>query len=319
MSSTLKAVQTRFRAYQLGQAGSSFSYLAGNHFTLIEAVITDVNQPRLLEELAACSKEKIDVLHITSWDQDHCSESGLEWILKNLAPLKIEHPGYVPHTTSAENCMRAITQYRQKWAAKQIAVNVQAIDPPYIRSLEPTAGPGYRDIFYHPRELRDNSNDNSTIKFFRGGSFNVLSLGDVEDRNIAAMLRRCKTLCREVDVMILAHHGADNGFTSKKLLEELKPQIAVCSSNYDNHFDHPRPEIRALLHDQEIKIFTTKTGDVMVRSIGGHTRDFRVTNYCSDTTKVSSQHDYKARKYRWLSMNADSLRNLLHPGFKGLK
>lgn len=60
-------------------------------------------------------------------------------------------------------------------------------------------------------------------------------------------------------------------------------------------------------------------GNVMIQSIGSHARDFRVTNYCSDTTRVSSTNDYKAKKHHWLSMNADTLRNLVRPGFKGLK
>lgn len=239
MSNSLKSVITRFRAYQLGQAGSSFSYFGDGHFTLIEAVITDINRPRLLEELKFCGKTKVDTLHITSWDQDHCSESGLEWILANLAPSKIEYPGYTPHTECGKVCLSAIRAYERRWVTKGYSVKAQAIDPTYITSLEAATQLGYRDIFYHPRHLHDSSNNNSTIKFFRRGSFNVLSLGDVEDQNIAAMLRRCKTLCREVDVMILAHHGADNGFTTKKFLEEINPSVAICSSNYDNEFDHP--------------------------------------------------------------------------------
>jgi competence protein ComEC len=215
--------------------------------------------------------------------------------------------------------LKAIETYRSKHATKGRAVKVQGITPPYIESLNPAKGLGYSDIFYHPKQLRDSSNDNSTIKFFRGGAFNVLSLGDVEDPAIAAMLKRCKTLCREVDVMILAHHGADNGFTTKDLLEKLKPQVAICSSNYSNQFDHPRQEIRELLFEQEIRLFTTKTGDITIHSTGSHTRDFRVRNYIRDGDKLSSEYDYKARKHHWLSMNADSRRNLLHPGFKGLR
>ena len=231
MSNSLKSIQTRFRAYQIATAGSSFSYFAGGHFTLIEAVATDASRQQLLDELSLCGKSTINTLHITSWDQDHCSESGLKWILQKLAPSKIEYPGYEPHTTSGEDCLSAILEYRKKWVSRGSSVRVQAFDSPYIRGLGSTVGPGYCDIVYHPRELSSKSNDNSTIKFFRGGAFTVLSLGDVEGNNIAAMLRRCKTLCREVDIMILAHHGADNGFTKKKLLETLKPQIAVCSSN----------------------------------------------------------------------------------------
>lgn len=168
-------------------------------------------------------------------------------------------------------------------------------------------------------QLQQKSNDNSTIKFFRGGAFNVLSLGDVEDPAIAAMLKRCTTLCREVDVMILAHHGADNGFTTKALLEKLKPQVAICTSNYDNQFDHPRQEVRDLLFEQGIRLFTTKTGDVMIHSTGSHSRDFRVSNFTGNGAKLSSQYDYKARKHHWLSMNADTLRNIVSPGFKGLR
>lgn len=319
MPSSLKSVPTRFRAYQIGQAGSSFSYFADGHFTLIEAVITDVNRPHVVEELKICGKNTIDTLHITSWDQDHCAESGLAWILENLAPSKIEYPGYAPHTECGKASLLAISAYKKRWVTKGYSVKVQAIDPPFIESLESSVQLGYRDIFYHPRQFHDLANNNSTIKFFRRGAFNVLSLGDVEDHNISAMLRRCKTLCREVDVMILAHHGADNGFTTKKFLEELNPSVAICSSNYDNEYEHPRDEIKKLLYDQKIRLFTTKTGDVVIESTGMHRTNYKVTNMCSDSTKVSSVCEYKPRKAHWLSMNADTLRNLLKPGFKGIK
>lgn len=319
MANGFKSIRTRFRAYQLGQAGSSFSYFAGDHFTLVEAVITDVNHSTISEELAICNKTKIDTLHITSWDQDHCSPSGLDWILTNLKPKRIEYPGYMPHTDCGETCMSAIQSYEKHCAKTGSSVKAQAIDPAYIAGLNSAAEFEYENIFYHPKQLQENSNNNSTIKFFRSGSFTVLSLGDVEDPNIAAMLRRCKTLCRETDVMILAHHGADNGFTTKRLLEAVKPSIAICSSNYDNKFDHPRQEIRDLLHEQDIRLFTTKTGDVVVESTGTHRTSYQVTNWCAGSTKVSSVNSYKPRKAYWLSMNADTLRNVLNPGFKGLK
>jgi competence protein ComEC len=311
----LRNVKTRFRAYQLGCAGASYSYYADGHFTLIEAVITELNEVQLREELRICGKTRIDTLHITSWDQDHCSESGLKWILEYLRPSKIEIPGYEHTSTCAINCKKLILAYREE--RRREAVKVQRIDPPYIAGLEKTEGPGYTDIFYHPKELQEGSNDNSTIKFFRRGSFSVLSLGDVESPNIASMIRRAPAVRRETDVLILAHHGADNGFTTKKFLEDVKPSVAICTSNYKNQFDHPRQEIRDLLYEQDIKLFTTKTGDVLVESVGSHNKEYRVTNLCADSTKISSQYSYKARKTRWLSMNADTVRNILHPGTRG--
>lgn len=312
----LKSVVTRFRAYKLGQAGSSFSYFAEDHFTLGEAVVTDANRPQILAEMRICGKSAIDTLHITSWDQDHCSESGLKWILETLTPRKIEYPGYLPSTDCGKACLAMVREYQQRQRNNR-PVKIQPVDPPYINGLKKTEGPGYTDIFYHPREFRECSNDNSIIKFFRRGSFSVLSLGDVEDPNIAAMLRRAKTLCREVDVMILAHHGADNGFTTKKFIRELNPSVAICTSDFDNKFGHPRQEIRDILREQSVDLFTTKNGDVIISSFGSHRVDYGVTNLCADSTKISSRHAFKAKKAHWLSMNADSVRNVLHPGKRG--
>lgn len=316
---SVKPIRTRFRGYQLGEAGSSFSYFADGHFTLLEAMATDLSRPQLRFELAICGKRAVDTLHITSWDLDHCKPTGLEWILANLAPSKIEHPGYEPHTDSGCECLRMIEAYRRSRKARAEPIVVQAIDPPYIASLETAQSLGYRDIFYHPRQLHDQSNNNSSIKFFRRGSFTVLSLGDVEAPEIAAMLRRCKTLCRELDVMILAHHGAHNGFTTKRLLEALQPRVAICSSDHGNRFEHPRDEIRALLYEQGIRLFTTKTGDVVIESIGSHAADYQATNLVSNSTRESSAVRHRARKFEHLSMNSDAIRNVLRPGFKGLR
>ena len=69
---------TRFRAYQLGNKGSSYSYFDGRRFTLVEGRLTDLSRTRLAAELKVCGKTSIDTLHITSWDQDHCTPSELE-------------------------------------------------------------------------------------------------------------------------------------------------------------------------------------------------------------------------------------------------
>jgi competence protein ComEC len=68
----LRSTSTRFRAYQLGTTGSSFSYFDGYFFTLIEARLTYISVNSLIDELQICGKDSIDILHITSWDEDHC-------------------------------------------------------------------------------------------------------------------------------------------------------------------------------------------------------------------------------------------------------
>jgi competence protein ComEC len=311
------SVFTRFRAYQLGEKGSSFSFFAKDHFTLIEARITDKNEPRLRQELAYCGRSYIDCLHITSWDNDHCGEQDLEWILSNLAPRKIEYPGYDPHTDCGKNCLGLITAYQQRSKAKGSAVVAQRVDPTYIRSLSTAAQIGYRDVFYHPKQYYDGSNDNSTVKLFRVGMFNVASLGDIEHANIGSMLRACRIFKSEIDVMILAHHGSSNGVTTKKFLETVRPTVAICSSNYDNQHDHPKQEVRDLLFELDIRLYTTKTGDVIISSQEPHRSHYQVVNLQTDSDGVSSVKTFIAKKSRLLTMNADTLRARANPGPRG--
>lgn len=304
---------TRFRAYQLGEAGSSFSYFDGEHFTLIEARLTDLNMVRIDEELELCGIETIHTLHITSWDNDHCSPSQLSRIFEKYNPLVVEYPGYEPHTESGVESLRLIIEYKKQMSGNKI--KVVRVDPDYIKSLDSAKDYGYADIVYHPKYIDDkSSNNNSTVKQFRCGSFNVLSLGDVECSNLSAYLRRLGSVKNEVDVMVLAHHGADNGFTNAAFIKMVRPRVAIATSNYGNQHDHPRQEIRNLLYEHDVRLYTTKTGDVIVHSTKGHRGHYSVKNLISDSDKVSSGKftEYVAKKMSVLDRHVDNIRSMLN-------
>lgn len=253
-----------------------------------------------------CGVNHISILHITSWDQDHCSPKQLEQILEDLQPRKIEYPGYEPHTDSGKESLRLLRAYKKK----KVTQSVVRVSPEYIRSLDPSSSYGYRNIMYWPKEIDpESANNNSTVKQFRSGCFNVLSLGDVESTQISSLLRRTRTINSEVDVMIMAHHGADNGFTTSAFLKKVSPTLAVASSNYGNHFNHPKPEMRDLLDKNGVRLFTTKTGDLIVKSVGNHTGDFEVLNLKAGSSEVSSHYIGTSRKSRYLVNNEDTLRD----------
>jgi len=303
---TIQTIKTRFRAYQLGSAGSSFSYCSGDKFVLIEGRYCEGNETSIEQELRICGLEQISTLHITSWDQDHCSPTQLEQILEKLRPGKVEYPGYAPHTDCGKDSLAIIKAYKAKRARSTIV----SVTPEYIASLDSASSYGYRNIMYWPKEIdSENANNNSTVKQFRSGCFNVLSLGDVESTQISSYLRRTRTINSEADVMIMAHHGADNGFTTSAFLKAVSPTLAIATSNYGNHFDHPKPEIRELLHKHDVRLFTTKTGDVIVNSIGNHTGQFEVVNLKAGSTEVSSRYVGYARKSQYLRNNEDTLRD----------
>lgn len=289
--------QTRFRAYQLGNDGSSFSYFDGTNFTLIEARLTELSQKSVINELKICGKNTIDVLHITSWDNDHCDPLELGHIFNHFRPTTIEYPSYSPKTDCGKESLDLINKYHAIREKNSHSTTIKTIGPDYINKLSNASAGGHSNILYSPRKEYEKSNDNSTVKLFRSGSFTVLSLGDVESPEIADTLMSSNIAKTEVDVMILAHHGADNGFTTDKFLKTIKPKIAICSSNYDNEYDHPRDTIRELLYQNEIPIYTTKTGDVVLQSINGHKGEFEVINLVSNSEKVSSSKMHVSKRF----------------------
>ncbi len=238
--------------------------------------------------------------------KNHCKPTQLQEIIEKLKPSIIEYPGYEPHSESGVSSLKIIEQFYSDRLVKRVV----SITPSYIEGLEKTTDNyGYKDILYHPKWLsKESSNDNSTVKLFRSGSFNVLSLGDVENPQISSALRRRSSIKKEVDVMILAHHGANNGFTTSSFLKAVSPKVAIVSANYANQYEHPKPEIRELLHKNEIKLFTTKTGDVIIRSTSSHFGNYTVENLKSGSTEVSSSYNFKAKKMHRLKVNSDTIR-----------
>jgi competence protein ComEC len=276
--------------------------------------LTETNKEPLFTEMEACGVDAVDCLHITSWDTDHCTIAELEELLAGLRPTRIECPGYDPSSDNAKACRKLIREYQAVKRNSNRPVTIEYVTPEYINGLVHAERLGFNNVFYHPKHIDpDCSNDNSTVNLFRRGSFNVLSLGDVESVDLSARLRRDKYLRREVDVMILAHHGANNGFTNKRLLQHIEPHVAICSSNWDNQHGHPTQEIRDLLYEQGVILMTTKTGDVIVKSVGRHDGAYEVVNLKAGSTEVSSVYKFTSKKSILLSHNEDTIRQLYSP------
>ena len=313
---TVQSKNTRFRAYQLGTPGSSFSYFDGKNFTLIEARYTDGNRDSIDAEIKECGIENIHTLHITSWDQDHCASGQLSEILECYKPYKIEYPGYTPHTDNGKESLKIINAYK----ASLDKTKIVQVTPEYIDNLDSAKNYGYTDVFYNPKIIdADSSNNNSTVKQFRTGSFNLLSLGDVECTQISSRVRRCNTINKETDIMLLAHHGADNGFTTSSFIRTVKPTIAIASADYANQFEHPKQKIRDLLSKHKTRLFTTKTGDVIAFPTGGHTGHYRVVNLKAGSSEVSSFCDCKSKKISRVAVNNDVIRARLRGNNRGPK
>lgn len=278
---------TRFRAYQLGEKGSSFSLSVDQYFILIEARYNDVNKQHIKNEMRLSGVSHIDVLHITSWDEDHCKSTELEDIIQDLQPSVIECPGYCPHTITGLRSLSIITNS---------GCQVIRVNPILVRNQTFNRLFGH-DLFFGPNNIADgtSSNNKSTIKLFRIGSFQVLSLGDCEDETIANRLMQNEIIANEVDVLILAHHGADNGFTSTDFLKTVNPKVAICACDWDNMYSHPAPAVRSMLSNLNIKYYSTKSGDIIAQSIDKF--KFKVSNYISNSEKKESVEEFSNKTF----------------------
>lgn len=273
---------TRFRAYQLKTAGSSMSISVNNHFTLIEARYNDDNKEHIKWELKNLGISHIDVLHVTSWDKDHCNLSELQSILKELRPQEIEHPNYKPHTETGEKCYNLIRTYCLENNKTRTPVSAAFVNDS-IANSERLKG---KDVFMNPVEISEEANDNSVVKFFRRGSFQVLSLGDCEADEISERLQNNDILKHEVDVLILAHHGSVHSVTTPELLRVLNPKVGICTVDYANKFGHPDKEIVTWLKEEGIDYISTKTGDVIIQTYDN--KNFKVSNYVSNNERKES-------------------------------
>lgn len=290
---------TRFRAYQLSTKGASCSYFNGSYFTLIEARFNDDNRNSIVHELKVCGKSSIDALHITSWDSDHCTSSDLEAILDELSPSRIEYPGYEidKSVDNQVSCLKLISDYATESAKKQKTVSVYKIDHSFVSNLNQATSWEYRDVIYNNRKDYPEPNNNSTIRLFRSGCFVILSLGDLEKEEISKWLAEDEFIKNEVDILLLAHHGADNGFTTADFLSSVKPKVGIALCNWSNQHGHPDENVLRRLRDGSIDYYSTKQGDLILESTDDHTKKFKVWNYISGGNALNeSPKTYHTKK-----------------------
>ncbi len=283
-----------FRAFQLNSKGSLFAFWKNNTYTLIEARLPKAGIDVLTADIKQFYKEKIDTLHITSWDVDHCNIDDLTQILNHFRPDRIEVPSYEPDTDTGKSCKRLITKY--DYIHQKFVYNVTTYDKMTIDNLPSAQAWGITNIVYHSLYNVENHNDMSQIHFFRSDGFNVLSLGDCESQEITEYLMNpAHFIKNEVDVLILPHHGSDHSMLTGEFLDFCKPSLAVCSSNYDNQHDHPQQPVRDLLSYRGIRLMTTKRGDVIVSQENIGLRAY-AHNLISNNERVENPYDFNPKR-----------------------
>lgn len=263
---------TRLRVYHTGVAGSSSSLIVDNHFTLIGAKVTDANVTNIREELKLTGKDYIDVLHIPNWDVEHCDEASLRFILSHWSPRLIEYPAYHPDSDAGLRCLSLIDNY-------SLGEKMDVVPWKVYYSQQRAKVLENRDIFFSPIHLGENKCNNSIVKLFRRGSFQILSLGSIPSVEICQYLKENEILRTEVDVLFMNGNNSKNNIYTTQLFEAISPHVVITT------FDHLNEQTHQIAKNYGYKLgisyFFTDTCDVIGESVDSYSFKtyYLTTNY----------------------------------------
>jgi len=80
----------------------------------------------------------------------------------------------------------------------------------------------------------DDDNENSIVSLLEYNNFKMLFTGDISSKELEKLLNR---LPKNINILKVPHHGADNGI-NKKILTYLNPKYSIISVG-QNKFGHP--------------------------------------------------------------------------------
>lgn len=122
---------------------------------------------------------------------------------------------------------------------------------------------GLRAEVVAPKELADNSNNNSVVVKLTYGENSFLFTGDAEKKEEDGIWTNIKC-----DVLKIGHHGSKTS-TSANFLKKVEPEYAVISCGSANRYGHPDDVVLQRLDRQGISVFRTDIQGTIVFTSDG--------------------------------------------------
>ena len=202
----------------------------------------------ILARLEQTGVDRIDVLIVTHFDQDHVG--GAAKVLNSI-----------PVGTVLQSNQPKDSEEYEKYTA---ALANAGIEPVTVRETYEFTLDGVSYTVDPPRQAQygeDSSNNSSLIVTVRNGDNRFLFTGDAQTARLAEFLETGSAAC---DVLKLPHHGQDEPLLDA-LLDAAKPSYAVITSSDDE------PESEAVvsaLEQSGIRVLRTRDGAVTLHSDG---------------------------------------------------
>lgn len=100
----------------------------------------------------------------------------------------------------------------------------------------------------------DDPNHDSLILYFNIRNKGILLMGDAGTKNEEELMQNYTKL--DVYLLKVGHHGSDTS-TSSDFIARYKPEVAIISVGYQNHYGHPHQSVLETLKAQQVKIRRT--------------------------------------------------------------
>lgn len=218
-----------------------------------------VGQYRILPFLRYHGVSCLDYVMLTHMDADHIN--GVKELLEMAEGSVKIGTLILPKMTEPDD-----TYHEMETLARKRGIAVR-----YLCAGDSMASGKLKMTCLHPdRTFRTkNKNEASLTLHVQYGTFDVILTGDLEKDGEAYLLarHRLETLREngnQMEVLKVGHHGS-KGAASEKLLDVLKPQLAVLSYGKNNRYGHPAPETTERLEKSGCRIVSTeKQGEITI-------------------------------------------------------
>lgn len=238
--------------FDVGQGDAVFIETPSDYQILIDGGPSSAILNKLGKEMNFWDRT-IDLVILTHPEHDHIA--GLIEVLKRYNVERILWTGILRDTSEYNEWLRLIEN-----SNVEIAQLGQRIITPNI----------FFEILYPFENLEGqivkNTNNNSIVTRLVFNNNCFVFTGDVYssvERKITD-----KQLDLDCEVLKIGHHGSKTS-TSKELLENVTPQIAVISAGKDNSYGHPHDKVLEILANYDIRVLRTdQLGDIKIISDG---------------------------------------------------
>jgi competence protein ComEC len=197
--------------------------------------------------------KKLDYILTTHPHDDHIGS--MDKIISNFDVLNFYAPKITNNTDAFKSMLNALDKKDLKIVPAKAGIKLNLGNNINCTILSPISE-SYKELNNYSAVLKISYNNTS-----------FLFMGDAETYNEEELIKEGYNL--RADVIKIGHHGSTSS-TSKALLDNVKPRVAIISCGEDNEYGHPTKETLGKLEEKNLSIFRTDIDSSIVLESDGN-------------------------------------------------